>query len=130
MKSVILNGQEVKIGSKIRFVDDRNMYTGVKNVKKPVLGTIYTVRDFSEKGGFLLVEIENPEHNWIAPDNVTIMSTSEPGFAVWRFEPMKPIAKKKVVNIKIEMPVEERLDVPAKNPTTIKKRKKELELFA
>lgn len=119
MKSVILKGQEVTIGTKIRFIDDRDLYVGVENVIKPNLGSVYTVRNFSEKGGFLLSEIKNPNHNWLAEDGITIKSTSEPGFSIWRFEPMKPLRRKKVVSIKIETPVEERLDIPLKSTDKI-----------
>jgi hypothetical protein len=36
MKTVILKGQEIKIGSEVRFIDDRNLYSDVKNIIKPV----------------------------------------------------------------------------------------------
>jgi hypothetical protein len=39
---------------------------------------------------------------------------SEPGFAVWRFEPGQPIRKKKIVQIEILPMVEERLEIRTK----------------
>lgn len=36
MKTVILKGQEITIGSEVRFVDDRDMYADVPTINKPI----------------------------------------------------------------------------------------------
>ena len=39
MKTVILNGQEITIGTKLRFIDDRNLYPDNRDIIKiPELG--------------------------------------------------------------------------------------------
>lgn len=92
MKTVILKGQEIKIGSQVRFVNDTNLYVGVEGVIKPVLGQVYTVRGFSEPNGFYLEEVKNIDFEWTSP-NGDVDSVSEPGFAVWRFEPATPLGE-------------------------------------
>lgn len=114
MKSVILKGQTITIGSKIRFIDDKNLYPGYGNIiNKPTVGLVYTVRAFSQKNGFLLEEVENDFAMW-TDDDGNIEGSGEPGFAVWRFEPAQPIRKKKIVQIEILPMVEERLEITRK----------------
>lgn len=116
MKSVVLNGVVVKIGDQVRFVNDANMYSGESDIKMPELGKVYTVRGFSDKGGFLLEEVENLSFIWFT--NTGEEFESEPGFAIWRFEPANPliaevkaIAKaKKKINVKIDPEVIETLE--------------------
>ena len=38
MKTVILKGQEITIGSEVRFIDDRDMYFDVPSINKPIDG--------------------------------------------------------------------------------------------
>lgn len=110
MKSVILNGQTITIGSKIRFIDDRDLYTqATAQINKPKLGEIYTVRSFAKNGSFLLEEVKNEEFQFEIPSFF-----GEPGFAIRRFEPTQPIKKKKIVQIEILPMVEERLEIPIK----------------
>lgn len=113
MKTVILKGQTITIGSKIRFVDDRNLYEGYSNINKPSVGLVYTVRAFSQKNGFLLEEVKNDFATW-TDDDGNIEGSGEPGFAVWRFEPGQPVRKKKIVQIEILPMVEERLEITRK----------------
>lgn len=113
MKTIILKGVEIKIGSKVRFVNDTKLYTGIEGITKPELGVVYTVRDINEKGGFLLKEIENVVFEWYF-ESGELDCVAEPGFANWRFEPQKPQSLKKVVRIKIEQPVEETLYIKTK----------------
>lgn len=115
MKTIILHGQEVSIGSSVRFVNDSNLYTGVKGVIKPVLGQVYVVRGFTDLKGFYLEEIKNIVFEWYSTEG-KLESIAEPGFASRRFEPAQPLRKKKIVKIEILPIVEERLDVevPAK----------------
>lgn len=120
MKTVILKGQEIKIGSQVRFIDEKNLYSDVENVVKPVVGQVYTVRGFTDIGGFYLEEIKNIIFEWTS--NGEVVSESEPGFAAWRFEPATPLKKKKIVNIEILPMVEERLEVPTKVVKKVKKR--------
>jgi len=44
MKRVILKGQEITIGSEVRFVDDRDMYADVSSINKPILGNVYVLK--------------------------------------------------------------------------------------
>lgn len=125
MKTVILKGQEIKIGSEVRFIDDRDLYTDVTTIKKPVVGNVYVVREFSKKGGFLLEGLKNDIHTF-ADMNGVIFETCEPGFAINRFEPAKPLKKRKIVNIEILPMVEERLYVPTKKKTKVKQEELEL----
>jgi hypothetical protein len=113
MKSVILKGQIITIGSKVRFVDDRDLYPGCDHVKKPSVGIVYEVRGFSDKNGFLLEEVKNRNVEWVN-ENGDYDGESEPGFAVWRFEPGQPIRKKKIVQIEILPMIEERLEIRTK----------------
>lgn len=119
MKTIILKGQEIKIGSQVRFMDDRHLYTDVKDIIKPVVGQVYTVRDFTKLNGFLLEEVKNVEHNWVN-DQGELDDVAEPGFAAWRFEPAQPLRKKKIVNIEILPMVEERLELPTKTKVSPK----------
>ncbi len=125
MKTVILKGQEIKIGSQIRFIDDRDLYTDVTSIKKPVVGNVYTVRNFSKNGGFLLEEVKNDVHTF-ADSNGVIFDTCEPGFAVNRFEPASPLKKRKIVQIEILPMVEERLYIPTKRKVKVKEEELEL----
>ena len=95
MKTVILKGQEIKIGSQVRFVNDRDLYPGLDGVIKPVLGQVYTVRGFSSLNGFLLEEVKNDNYEWIN-DSGEVDSVDEPGFASWRFEPAQPLGQMSV----------------------------------
>jgi hypothetical protein len=124
MKTIILKGQEIKIGSQVRFMDDRHLYADVKDVIKPVVGQVYTVRDFTKLNGFLLEEVKNVEHNWVN-DQGELDDVAEPGFAAWRFEPAQPLRKKKIVNIEILPMVEERLELPTK--TKVRPKVKDLD---
>ncbi len=109
MKTIILNGVKITIGSKVRYIDDTNLYEGFTNIILPKLGKIYTVRGFSYKG-FYLEEIINDDIQWI-DENGNVDSISEPGFGSWRFEPYKPLQKKVTINCKFEKIVEERLEI-------------------
>lgn len=108
MKSVILKGQKIEIGSKVRFINDKELYVGLEGVTRPIIGQVYTVRGFTDVGGFFLEEIKNDIFQWMIDDKVD--SESEPGFATWRFEPAEMTSKRKIVQIKIEPIIEERLD--------------------
>ena len=124
MKTIILKGQEIKIGSQVRFMDDRHLYADVKDVIKPVVGQVYTVRDFTKLNGFLLEEVKNVEHNWVNVQG-ELDDVAEPGFAAWRFEPAQPLRKKKIVNIEILPMVEERLELPTR--TKVRPKVKDLD---
>ena len=93
MKSVILKGVEIKIGDKVRFVNDSRLYIGC-DVSRPELGKVYMVRGFTTgstgKSSFLLEEIKN--HDWFVEDGKGDVDMKEPGFAIWRFEPATPLA--------------------------------------
>jgi hypothetical protein len=121
MKTVILKGQEITIGSQVRFVDDRKLYLGFKDVIKPVVGQVYTVRGFTILNGFFLEEVKNVEINWIN-DQGELDDVAEPGFAAWRFEPAQPLRKKKIVRIEIFPQVEEILYIPEKKKSKEKAR--------
>ncbi len=109
MRSIVLKGVEITIGSKVRFVDDSQLYEGYV-ISKPTIGHVYIVRDFSKKNGFLLEEVHNELVHWTDEEG-NIEGFGEPGFAVWRFEPAEPLRKKKIVKIEIMPIVEEKLDV-------------------
>jgi hypothetical protein len=111
MKTITINGIEVKIGDKVRYVNNKDLYIDVEGVIKPVIGNIYTVRDINKKGGFLLEEIKNIDFEWYSPSG-EVEYIEEPGFANWRFEPKKPIARKKIVQIEILPEVKETLYRP------------------
>jgi len=119
MKTLILKGQEIKIGSQVRFVNDKELYTGIEGVIKPELGKVYTVRNINDLGGFLLEEVKNIDFEWFSSSGELDL-VAEPGFASWRFEPAKLDRKNKIVNIEILPMVEERLELPSK--TKIKTR--------
>lgn len=110
MKTVILKGQVIKIGSKVRFVDNKDLYRGQKGIKLPQLGKVYTVRGINDLNGFYLEEVRNDVIQWV-DGNKNIDCLKEPGFSSCRFEPAEPLRKKKIVQIKIEPIVEERLDI-------------------
>ena len=116
MKTILLNRIEIKIGSQVRFVNDKDLYTKVEGVNKPVVGKVYTVRDINDKEGFLLEEVKNIDFDWYNL-NGGFSKTAEPGFAHWRFEPATPLRKKKIVQIEILPQVEERLYRPKKVET-------------
>jgi hypothetical protein len=126
MKTVILKGQEITIGSEVRFVDDRDMYADVPSINKPVVGNVYVVKEFSKNNGFLLEGIDNKVHKFSNLEG-ELIDICEPGFAVNRFEPAKPLRKRKIVRIEILPIVEERLYVPQKK-TKSKEKVKEEEL--
>jgi hypothetical protein len=113
MKSIILKGQEIKVGSQVRFLDDRHLYDNTEGIVKPVIGQVYTVRGFTDLNGFYLNEVKNDIFEWVN-DQGEIDAVEEPGFAAWRFEPAQPLRKKKIVNIEILPLVEERLELPTK----------------
>lgn len=109
MKSITINGVEVKIGSRVRFVNDKDLYIGVEGVIKPELRKVYTVRDINEIGGFLLEEVKNINFEWYSPSG-ELDFIAEPGFANWRFEPKTSLRKKrKVVQIEILPQIKETL---------------------
>ena len=109
MKSVVLKGIKINIGSKVRFIDDRNLYEDCDGVIFPEIGKVYTVRGFSIKG-FFLEEIINDDIEWL-DENGQTDSISEPGFGSWRFEPYQPMRKKITINCSFEKIIEERLDI-------------------
>ncbi len=119
MKSIILKGQEIKVGSQVRFMDERHLYDNTEGIVKPVIGQVYSVRGFTDLNGFYLNEIKNEIFEWIN-DQGEIDSVAEPGFAAWRFEPAQPLRKKKIVNIEILPLVEERLELPPKTRVFLK----------
>ena len=92
MKTILLNRIEIKIGSQVRFVNDKDLYTKVEGVNKPVVGKVYTVRDINDKDGFLLEEVKNIDFDWYNL-NGGFSKTAEPGFAHWRFEPATPLGQ-------------------------------------
>jgi len=111
MKSITLNGIEVKIGSIVRFVDDTNLYIDDFDIKKPILYAFYTVRDIVDGAvmkNFLLEEIIN--------EKCLKNGTVEQSFRVSRFiavPPQKETIKEKrkvKIDIKIETPVIERVE--------------------
>lgn len=121
MKTVVLKGVVIKIGDLIRFIDNTNLYSGLGylGINLPKLGGVYKVRGFSINGGFLLSEINNSTIDWfdnINPDNSI---STEPGFAIWRFEPSNPLiaevknvlSKNKVITITIDPEVIETLEL-------------------
>lgn len=120
MKSVVINGIVVKIGDKVRFVNDSNMSikTQVPDGNFPVFSKEYTVRGFSSKGGFLLEELRNISVGVREMDG-SVRDAGEFGFATWRFEPASPLylevialsKRNKKVDIKIEKLVEERIHI-------------------
>lgn len=105
MKYVILNGQKITIGSKVRFIHNQDLYVG-RTVQfiLPELGEIYTVRGFTNKGGFYLEEIKNKSFRFLVEGVQD--ETAEPGFAVWRFEAATPLKKRKIVNFEVKPQVE------------------------
>lgn len=114
VKRVTINGVEIKIGDKVRFINDVNLYVHFQNVYRPRLRKVYTVRDINELGGFLLEEVINVNFEWYSLEG-KIDLIAEPGFANWRFEPQKPVSKKrKIVWIKIIPQVQEGLYEPPK----------------
>ena len=78
MKTVILNGQEIKIGTKLRFIDDRNLYTDNRDIIKiPELGEIYTVRGFNDIGGMLLqLRADSSTNGMVDLSNFTYINQS------------------------------------------------------
>jgi hypothetical protein len=120
MKSVILNGQEITIGSKVRFIDDRELYPNSRDsIKIPKLGEVYTVRGFTDVGGFYLEEIKNTYIKFVNSKN-EVDSVAEPGFGIKRFEVAQPLRKKKIVQIEILPIVEERLEITRRKVTSFK----------
>ena len=103
------------------------MYSDVPTIIKPVVGNVYVVKGFSKNGGFLLETIDNPVYRFVTPEG-NLIEICEPGFAVNRFEPAKPLSKKKIVNIEIKPQVEERLYIPKKKKSKEKVKDEELEL--
>jgi len=85
----MLEKHSVKIGDKLRFIDNHNLYVGIPQVRLPKLGEIYEVRGFSIKG-FYLVEIVNPWMPWF-DNHGKFLEYDEPGFGAWRFE--RPIPR-------------------------------------
>jgi hypothetical protein len=101
MKYVILNGQKITIGSKVRFVYSQDLYVGrTASFNLPEVGNVYTVRGFTNKGGFYLEEVKNQAFRFLVEGVQD--ETAEPGFAVWRFEAATPLMKKKIVNIEVK----------------------------
>lgn len=114
MKSIMLNGVKVSIGSMVRFVDDENLYTesSMLWVKKPVLYGYYIVRGFAA-GALLLDGIVNDQDTLIRRSVGEVVFV-EPGFAPRRFVAVPPMVKKqvKINKIKIRKEVLETLDLP------------------
>jgi hypothetical protein len=127
MKTIILKGQEIKVGSQVRFIDDRHLYDECEGIVKPEVGKVYTVRAFTKLNGFYLEEVKNDERNWVN-DQGEVDDFAEPGFAAWRFEPAQPLRKKKIVNIEILPMVEERLELPSKTKIKVRPKVEDLEL--
>lgn len=126
MKSYILNGVEVKVGSMVRFIDDTNFGGLQAEINQPILGGFYTIRSFSKgKTGvvFLLDGVINKQYNlwYIENGNVVDLGIGEPGFKAARFEPVlnPPMSKENTekeskvtgVKIKIKKEVIESLDL-------------------
>lgn len=95
----MLGKHNVKIGDKLRFIDDRDLYTDIDFIKLPELGKIYEVRGYSFRG-FYLVEITNPIVRWLNADGTT-NSREEPGFGAWRFEKAQPVFEGKKIEWKL-----------------------------
>ena len=114
MKTVLLKGVEIKIGSRVRYINDTDLYVTVKGVIKPELGQVYTVRDINDLGGFLLKEIRNTTFEWYSTSG-ELDYIAEPGFANWRFEPGIPTLKleRKKSKTKSKPEVKE-VDVPVR----------------
>lgn len=116
MKSVTLKGVVVKIGDKVRFVDDRNLYSDVDGITKPIVGKIYTISGFTDFNGFFLKEIKNDIMEWNFDG---LIFEYEPGFNINRFVPADSLIEevravlksKKKVNIKIYPEVIETLEL-------------------
>lgn len=114
MKSVMLNGVEVKVGSLVRFVNDANLYDIgpiSETIIKPVLYGFYVVRGFAYNGSFLLEGINNK--SYVFPEG-----KHEPGFNPKRFEPVTIMnhtvvenKNEKVVKIRIKKEIIEKLDL-------------------
>jgi hypothetical protein len=123
MKSVILNGQKITIGSKVRYVNNKDLYPSDKKneIIKPRIGKVYTVRGFTHENGFYLEEIVNKVIDWFP--NGKYESTCEPGFGVWRFEPYVPLYDNVEIECEFEKVVEEKIEKPVK--VSPKKTKKE-----
>lgn len=113
MKTVILKGQEITIGSEVRFINDKDMYSDIQSINKPIIGNVYFVKEFSKNGGFILEGIDNKVHKFSNLDG-DVIDVCEPGFGINRFEPAKPLRKRKIVRIEILPIVEERLDTKTK----------------
>ncbi len=109
MKSVILNGVEVKVGSLVRFINDVDMYVGIK-LNTPILYGYYVVRGFSN-GGFLLEGVENQKQNIFTKEDESEFEVNEPGFAFNRFTSVPKIKKDYKINFKIKREVIESLDM-------------------
>ena len=109
MKSVILNGIEVKVGSLVRFINDTEMYVGI-NLNKPILYGYYIVRGFSN-GGFLLEGVKNEEQNIFTKEDESEFEVAEPGFAFDRFIAVVKYKKEYKINFKISREVVESLDM-------------------
>jgi len=96
MKSVILRGVEVKIGDKVRYIDDRNIYTS-NDITKPVVGKVYTISGFSVGSdgnpGFYLEEVKNYKFPFGVDGRI---EWAIPGFAIWRFEPYTPLSMSEI----------------------------------
>lgn len=124
-KSIILKGQEITIGSKIRFVNNKDLYTFDKigQISKPRLGRVYTVRGFTDKEGFFLEEIKNPVLDW-HDSSGRFTQKGEPGFAAWRFDPYTPLYK----NVKIECEFEKVVEEKIEKPTKVETKKRGLQL--
>lgn len=89
------NDHDFKIGDKVKFIKNNELYVGLPQVKVPKIGQIYTIRDYSQPGGFLLEEIVNELMRW------SDYSLCEPGFARWRFEKTIPILNGLKLNFNI-----------------------------
>jgi len=110
MKSVLLNGIEIKVGSVVRFINDTDLYIDL-DINKPILYGYYIVRGFSD-GGFLLEGIINEKIGIYTKEDESEYVVGEPGFAFQRFTTL-PIKEKTYykVNFKIKKEVVESLDL-------------------
>jgi len=120
MRTIILKGVEITIGSKVKFIDDFDLYEDIENVNKPELGKVYTVSGYSKKG-FYLKEIKNEIIEWNDTNGQNYLY--EPGFGSWRFEPYQQLQKKVEINCSFEKIVEEKIDVVIHNPSKNKQTK-------
>ena len=89
MRSVVLKGVEITIGSKVRFMDDSQLYE-VYVISKHSEGNVHIVRDFSKKNGSTMKKYI--KILFIVPTRMNIVGLGELGCALWCFEPIIAVA--------------------------------------